>query len=394
MLLDPPAVLPVDHLSPSSYSLFKRCPEKWKRRYLDREYEPSSPSMLLGTAVGAAERDSWSQQIDTGTRLDVVEVLDAYDDAWKLAMEREGDRVAWDGEKPARVKDQGAKVLPVYHRLVAPMVEPIAVEREFVVRFPGLQWSFKGYFDVEEEHNVPDMKVRSRSRGLVSAEEAAADVQPTSYLFARRAEGLSANRFEFHSLVQPGKREPSGPRDVLVTPTYRTGEQLDAFALDLFAVAAEIAWRAEYEVWTGPAKGVWWCSDRWCGYHAKCQFGGGVRAIPQPEPRRAQPPTPAEVERAIAATAAKRGGKTTMAGATTAAKVASHLGVSTRSASGLLRGRVRAGAVIAGPMTRTKGRGAEKATIRVPGAPMQYQLAQGDVQDSPSPTRTVERAAA
>jgi hypothetical protein len=38
-------------LSVSSLALFWRCPERWRRRYLERE--PQSGPMLIGKAVGA-----------------------------------------------------------------------------------------------------------------------------------------------------------------------------------------------------------------------------------------------------------------------------------------------------------------------------------------------------
>jgi PD-(D/E)XK nuclease superfamily len=41
-------------LSASSLRLFWRCPERWRRRYLERERQPQTGPMLVGSAVGAA----------------------------------------------------------------------------------------------------------------------------------------------------------------------------------------------------------------------------------------------------------------------------------------------------------------------------------------------------
>lgn len=379
MLLEPPRTLPVKHLSPSSVSLFKQCPEKWKRRYIDREYESTSPAALLGTVVGAAERDSFNQKIETGLALTTVEVLDAYTCAWDLTVDREGDNVDWDGERPGRVKDSGARVLPVYHRHVAPTVNPIATERRFTVRPADVDWTFEGYFDVEEEDAVDDVKVRGRQRGLVSAEEAQGSYQATAYLFARRAEGNPARRgFAFHNLVRPPKSGEVSPRDVLVTPTHRTDEQLDAFLIELYEIAAEIAWRAEYEVWTGPPRGVWWCSQRWCGYWQGCRFGGALLGT-QPEPRRARPPGGREVITAVSSTALK-------SGKTTAAKVAAHLGVSTRQAASLLAAQAKAGRLLSEQPTRSSGRGKDKV-VKTIGGPRTYRV-------PPAPAPEAEQVAA
>ena len=40
-------------LSVSSLALFWRCPERWRRRYLEREREPQTGAMVIGKAVGA-----------------------------------------------------------------------------------------------------------------------------------------------------------------------------------------------------------------------------------------------------------------------------------------------------------------------------------------------------
>ena len=42
-------------LSATSVALFWRCPERWRRRYLEREKEPVSGQMLIGRAVGAGD---------------------------------------------------------------------------------------------------------------------------------------------------------------------------------------------------------------------------------------------------------------------------------------------------------------------------------------------------
>src|SRR5437867_1582567 len=45
---------PLRHLSKSSLELFKKCPEAWKRRYLDGVREPASAAMAAGGAISSA----------------------------------------------------------------------------------------------------------------------------------------------------------------------------------------------------------------------------------------------------------------------------------------------------------------------------------------------------
>lgn len=336
MFLQPPKTLPVDHLSVSSLNLWLTCREKWRRRYIDKEQERRGPSMILGSAVGGAIRDTYGNAIETGRPLELPDALDALRDQWSNELDRSDGLIDWDGERPGRVLDSGAKVLPVYHRTIVPTVRPIAVEREFTLTPPGVDWTVTGYFDVEEEDSVKDVKTRSRQRGVVSPQEAQAEWQPGVYLLARRAEGIPTSRFDYHSLVRSAKGAGPAPRDVAITETSRSDEQLDdVFAL-IMRAAAEIAWAAEYDVWTPPPPGAWQCSPKFCGFFEACRWGGLHRPAKLAAPRPARKPGQAQVMEAVRATRIKNG-------TTTAAKVAAHLGIGDRSAVALLSALTRRG---------------------------------------------------
>src|SRR5690606_12595934 len=112
---------------------------------------------------------------------------------------------------------------------------------------------------------VADRKVRGRR---LSKADADTDLQASMYLLARRSEGEPASRFDFHTMVRT--KQPQ----VEVVPTVRTDAQLDRLTDRILAVAAEIAWRCEYDVWQGAVPGSWWCSERFCGYWHACPMGG------------------------------------------------------------------------------------------------------------------------
>lgn len=260
-----PAVLPHgDHLSNSSLMLLWRCPEKWRRRYLAREYEPPSGAMIVGSCTGAAARVNFEHKIETGEDLDTADVLDAFADEWNG---RAGDEdIDWGTEKPERIRESGQAALSAYHRLIAPGVRPVTVERQFTLRFEGVEWTFTGYLDLEESDGaVGDLKCKGKRLAQANAD---ADSQPASYLLARRAEGKVAPEFRFHTMIRTAKATAE------VVRTIRTDEQLDAFLRRIFSAAAEIAWRTEYGEWSGAVPDAWWCSARSCGYHASCPMGG------------------------------------------------------------------------------------------------------------------------
>jgi len=269
-----PRVLPVSSLSLSGMTLLRKCPLKWKRRYIDGEYEPPSGKMICGSAAGAAEATNYQLKIVSGVDLSRDDVLDAYADEWNERVRR--DEIAWGDDKPDDIRTTGQAALELYHDTIAPTVRPVSVEREFVLRFSEAEWTFKGFLDLEEDDGaVGDLKMKGKA---LSQAEADSDPQPSSYLLARRAEhhdgyGPAPAGFRFHVMTRT--RRPAAN----VVTTERTDEQLDAFLHRIYAAAAEIHWRAEFEVWDGAPRDAWWCSQRSCGFWSSCPLGGAGRRV-------------------------------------------------------------------------------------------------------------------
>jgi hypothetical protein len=259
--VEAPTTLPVDHLSLSSLRLYQQCPERWRRRYLEREYEPPSGKMILGSAAGAAEAQSYAQKIEDGEGYTVEQVCDEFDAEFEDRIHRE--EIDWGSDRPGELKDSGVEALALYHRMVVPEVVPVSVERQFDLSWPGLDWNVIGYIDVEDADGaVRDMKMRGKR---MSQKDADADLQPTLYLAARRAEGNPASAFRFDTMVRSSKPVA----EVVSTP--RTDSQLDMMSARIFAVAREIDWRISTGNWIGAAPGTWFCST--CSYDCPWRLG-------------------------------------------------------------------------------------------------------------------------
>lgn len=264
--LDVPTRLPVDALSVSSINLFRRCPEKWRRRYVEREYEPPRAPMILGSAVGAAENHADQVLIDTGSRVSTDDVLDLYMDEFEERTTKE--EVDWEGEQPGGVKDIGIQVIRAYEEEIVPTYTPVSVEREFYIQPEGVEWGFKGFLDLELDNGVvADRKVIGKK---MNAEDAAKDTQATAYLLARRTEGNPAIAFDFHTTVKTKKPYAE------ILSTTRTDKQLDAFVELLYKIAAEMHWRLENDAWGYAPPGGWWCSEKQCGFWRSCPMGGAL----------------------------------------------------------------------------------------------------------------------
>ncbi|MBA2580300.1 MAG: PD-(D/E)XK nuclease family protein [Thermoleophilaceae bacterium] len=260
-----PAHLPVSSLSHSSLSLFWRCPERWRRRYVERVREPSGGPALLGRALGAALTAHFAARI-AGQALSLRDTDDLYlaefDDGAPTALFKERDPVT-------DLRRQGRQALVAYLNRVAPSVRPTAVERRVELRFGGAEWSVLGYLDVEEADSVVDIKLRGRH---VSQAEADHSAQASLYLLARALEGRAARRFAFHSLRR-GKRGA----DIAVVSTERSSAQLAAFERRVAQTAREIAGCQESGDWPYAAPEGWWCAGgpMGCPHFRTCPGGTG-----------------------------------------------------------------------------------------------------------------------
>src|SRR6185437_3432804 len=158
----------------------------WRRKYIEHAYEPPNGKMLLGRAAGAAEAQHFGHLLESGDGLTADDVLDEFSSQFDGQIAREAE-VNWQGEQPGPLKDAGVAALRIYHAAIAPSVEPMSVERKFELTWPGVEWGLTGYLDLElVDGAVCDLKM---SKSRCSADKAAAELQPTVYLAARRAEG-------------------------------------------------------------------------------------------------------------------------------------------------------------------------------------------------------------
>lgn len=264
--IDPPTNLlgVVDSLSVSSLNLLASCPLKWRQRYVERIYEPTTGAQLIGKTIGAAEMQHFGQVMETGEGMSLEQVQDEFDAEWE--QQASAEEVDWDGKAPGELKDKALVVLDSMHTTIVPDIVPVSVERKFELSWPGLDWRFLGYLDVEEaDGGISDLKVKASK---VSQFAADTDPQATGYLFSQRAEGRGPGEFRFRVGVKAAKPYAETVR------TTRTTRQLDAFQDRLFTAANEIVWRLETDTWSGAAPGSWMCSPKFCGYWSQCSYGG------------------------------------------------------------------------------------------------------------------------
>jgi hypothetical protein len=279
----------LQHLSPSSYSLWVSCPEAWRRRYIKGEKPSPSGSMFLGSRVDDALSGYHRWILEHGDRLTLDQVLDVFREMWNAELEAEQDKQGIDCEED--LTEQAAFKLGLdavelaMAELVPRLGDPVDVQRrmEFTIA-PDLEWTVLCYLDLEtlKENlggkpapTVVDLKVKG---SLLTQVQADSDPQAGIYLAGRWLENYSADELLFAQIAKPGKRRKQ--MSTSLVSTTRTHGQLRGVLARLALAASQIA--ASYErygpdqPWGFADPTSWKCSSRYCHAWGDCPGGRGL----------------------------------------------------------------------------------------------------------------------
>lgn len=113
-------------LSASSIATFLRCGHQWFLAYVMGVKSPPSLRQARGIALHRAVEIDMLQKVTTREDLPVADMLDAFDTEWTL---QGSDGFQPDREDPGDVKDAGYELTRLYHREVAPTIQPVWVEQ-------------------------------------------------------------------------------------------------------------------------------------------------------------------------------------------------------------------------------------------------------------------------
>jgi hypothetical protein len=250
------------HFSQSQIGLLAKCPQAFAFRYGEKKKKPPSAAMTFGTVFDRAICHSLDLKVESGEDLptsDVQEIAVA-------ELELEKDETDWKAEPFAKVKDELAPTVALYHEDHARLIDPASVQKEIKFDFDldGVEATWVSYLDVEERSGaVRDLKTAARKwpRGREKNE-----VQPVTYTMHRPGE----DRFRFDIAIRSKTKPQVDVREVTVTQAEK-----DAFGAAFVAIA-----RQALELKKDPEKarptarfmpGAWWCSQKWCGFWRECQ---------------------------------------------------------------------------------------------------------------------------
>ncbi len=169
------------HLSVSQLKMYIRCPLSYFFRYICDIKTPPTGDLTLGRTIHHTLKDNYRQKIKTGHDIIVSHITELFSEYWEREV---GETEFKDGENPGKLKDDGVNLLKAYFDQVAPSVQPVEVEREFLIDTVGTKLPLKGYIDlIDDKQCIIDHKTTKRSFPENTAEK---DVQLTAYSLAFR----------------------------------------------------------------------------------------------------------------------------------------------------------------------------------------------------------------
>jgi len=250
----------LEHMSYSSISLYMRCPTQWYFRYVEGLKIPPAVSMVQGTAVHTAAEVNYRQKLNTYEDEDLATVLDVAHDTFVSGTEE----CDWQAEEvdPAVALDETIGLTKVWHRDLAPLVQPVDVERKVEVSDPTWPVPLIGYVDVETEDRIIDLKTAGKKKAQADLER---DVQSGIYLLEGHKR-FSAQSFTWHVAIKT--KTPAS--QVLTRETFDAQRITRLVAHEEKAILASL----QSGIFGAALPDAWWCSERMCGYWHVCEWGG------------------------------------------------------------------------------------------------------------------------
>lgn len=253
------------HLSASQITMLARCPEQFRRRYILGEKARPYAAMVLGAADHYAMELNFIEKIRTGADLSLDDVGFAYAEGFEREVDQHGgaSEIEWDGA-PTKEFDKGLELVKLYRRVIAPKVQPIAVESEFRVSVPQVPVPVLGYIDVETETHSIERK---------TTKQAAKAAKPEWTVQGILYQAVVQQPIEYHLSVRtkdpkvytPADPEYAGLRipvsERAVSAMERTVQVAAAHLLALYGQFGP------NEVWPGTRAYGWACG--FCGWGPK-----------------------------------------------------------------------------------------------------------------------------
>lgn len=249
----------------SMVGMWLKCPEAFRRRYIENEIMPPGITARRGSATHKAAQINHRQKIKTAIDLPLDDLKDATRDEYVSLLTNEGVYIPKEqlSEKKKIINNglnEALRATSVYREEIAPKIQPASAEATIEVVIPGIPLPIRGTTDCEDVagyiHDLKVMKTKSQ-------EWADHTVQPSFYYILYRAfHGKWPEGFKYQMVI---------PNATMVHKEIVTTRDMRQIKATLRIVEAFLK-----DLNTGNFKPAdpesWICSPLFCGYYHSCRF--------------------------------------------------------------------------------------------------------------------------
>jgi hypothetical protein len=239
--------------------MLARCGEQYRYRYVEGLRSPPGVALVIGKGTHAAIEEDLREKMALGELLPDERIADTAADATRKAWDEEPPILRDGDPDQGQAVDTAVALATVHHKVLAPGIEPIAVERGFLLELDGFPYDLMGFVDIEEKGRIRDTKTAAKSP---SGTEADQSDQLTVYHLE------AATRGEQKTVALDYLIKAKTPKVVTLESTR--GPEDHARLLRRVEAAAKVIESGAFAP-TNPDN--WWCSQKWCGYWDRCAFG-------------------------------------------------------------------------------------------------------------------------
>lgn len=254
----------IEYLSQSMLNMWARCPEQFRRRYIDNDIIPPKIAARIGTGLhkGAQVNHVCKRITHKDEPLSVVQ--DAARDGYIAAIQ-EGvffttEEVSTAKKQLAEGVDVTTSLARVYHESLAPLVNPELVEEKLILEIDELPIPFAGTIDVYTSDKWwLDMKSAEKKWPLSKADN---DIQATLYNeLIRERTGTYPKKLSFEVFTKSKLEHQT-------VETTRTPQDFETLILRAKAMLDSI--KAGVFMPADPSSFL--CSRNYCGYWNSCPY--------------------------------------------------------------------------------------------------------------------------
>ncbi len=275
-----PWPIPRDHLSASSFGMWARCPEQWRRRYILGQKEAPGAAQILGSGFHIAQEHNFRQKIESHEDLAVAEIVEAFHHGWDTKIEDAGgvNEISWGSDKPDTLRARGATLTSADREQVSPKLQPEAVELAISLELEGIPVPIQGHIDLvgQYENGVPwdpDYAVEPTTVDYKTSSKSVSKLKEDWGIQARIYQAHTKRPIEYHVAVKTATPKIQTPIDV---PGLKLEYDVNQIALMHRTLQRYVKQMLMYwerfgpdEVWPSGAPFYGWACG-YCGFAASC----------------------------------------------------------------------------------------------------------------------------